>query len=358
MPVTVQHDITDNKHACLIKGWNMYFHSRLIVETITDSMMISQPSRATGAARAYNLPLIMDTKPYSIRYWPTWSGIALLWCLSHLPYTWQHAIGRRIGMLFHRLAGRRRSIAAVNLSLCFPELSTSEREKILTEQFVSMGIGVMETAMSWWSPDRRLGQLAHLDGLQHLQAALSRGKGVILLSAHFTTLEIGGRLLALQSPFHVMYREHKNAAFDRVMKSARIKHFGKAIARGDLRGVLRSLRDNVPVWYAPDQDYGREQSVFVPFFGIPAASITATSRLARISGAAVVPFFQTRLPDARGYQLTLYPPLDNFPGESVAADIRRINKIIEARIREQPGQYLWVHRRFKTRPEGEADVYK
>ena len=299
----------------------------------------------------------MHTNPYSIRYWPTWSGIAVLWCLSHLPYAWQLTIGRRIGIIFHRLARRRRAIAAVNLSLCFPELSASKRERIIAEQFVSMGIGIMEAAMSWWSSGRRIKKLARVDGLQYLQAALDKGKGVILLSAHFTTLEIGGHLLALQSPFHVLYREHKNAAFDLVMKSARMKHFGKAIPRGDLRSVLRSLQENVPVWYAPDQDYGREQSLFVPFFGIPAASITATSRLARISGAAVVPFFQTRLPDARGYQLTLYPPLENFPGESVAADTRRINKIIEARIREHPGQYLWVHRRFKTRPEGEPGVY-
>jgi KDO2-lipid IV(A) lauroyltransferase len=308
--------------------------------------------------RAYNLPLFMHTNPYSIRYWPTWSGIAVLWCLSHLSYAWQLTIGRRIGIIFHRFSRRRRSIAAVNLSLCFPEWSASKHEKIVAEQFVSMGIGVMEMAMSWWAPGRRIKKLARVDGLQHLQAALDRGKGVILLSAHFTTLEMGGRLLALHSPFHVMYREHKNAAFDRVMKSARIKHFGKAIPRGDLRGVLRSLQDNIPVWYAPDQDYGREQSLFVPFFGIPAASITATSRLARISGAVVVPFFQTRLPDARGYQLTLYPPLENFPGESVEEDTRRINRIIEARIREKPEQYLWVHRRFKTRPEGEPDVYK
>ena len=299
----------------------------------------------------------MHTNPYSIRYWPTWSGIAVLWCLSQLPYTWQLTIGRRIGKIFHRLAGRRRSIAAVNLSLCLPELSASEREGIVAEQFVSMGIGVMEMATSWWTPGKRIKKLAHVDGLQHLQTALDKGKGVILLSAHFTTLEIGGRLLALHTPFHVMYREHKNAAFDQVIKSARIKHFGKAITRGDLRAVLRSLQDNIPVWYAPDQDYGREQSLFVPFFGIPAATITATSRLARISGAAVVPFFQARLPDARGYQLTLYPPLDNFPGESVAADTRRINSIIEARIREQPDQYLWVHRRFKTRPDGEPGVY-
>jgi len=299
----------------------------------------------------------MHTHPYSIRYWPTWMAIAVLWCLSRLPFTWQLAIGRFIGRTFQQFAGRRRAIAAVNLSLCFPELSAGERDRILAEQFISMGIGVLEMAMSWWAPARRLKKLARVEGLQHLQDALDRDKGVILLSAHFTTLEIGGRLLALHTPFHVMYREHKNAAFDRVMKSARIRHFGKAIPRGDLRGMLRSLQHNMPVWYAPDQDYGREQSIFVPFFGIPAASITATSRLARLSGAAVVPFFQTRLPGARGYRLTLYPPLDNFPGASVEEDTQRVNDIIEARIREQPGQYLWAHRRFKNRPEGEAQVY-
>ncbi len=299
----------------------------------------------------------MHTHPYSIRYWPTWMAIAVLWCLSRLPFTWQLAIGRFIGRTFQQFAGRRRAIAAVNLSLCFPELSAGERDRILAEQFISMGIGVLEMAMSWWAPARRLKKLARVEGLQHLQDALDRDKGVILLSAHFTTLEIGGRLLALHAPFHVMYREHKNAAFDRVMKAARIRHFGKAIPRGDLRGMLRSLQHNMPVWYAPDQDYGREQSIFVPFFGIPAASITATSRLARLSGAAVVPFFQTRLPGARGYRLTLYPPLDNFPGASVEEDTQRINDIIEARIREQPGQYLWAHRRFKNRPEGEAQVY-
>jgi KDO2-lipid IV(A) lauroyltransferase len=299
----------------------------------------------------------MHTHPYSIRYWPTWMAIAVLWCLSRLPFTWQLAIGRFIGRTFQQFAGRRRAIAAVNLSLCFPELSAGERDRILAEQFISMGIGVLEMAMSWWAPARRLKKLARVEGLQHLQDALDRDKGVILLSAHFTTLEIGGRLLALHAPFHVMYREHKNAAFDRVMKAARIRHFGKAIPRGDLRGMLRSLQHNMPVWYAPDQDYGREQSIFVPFFGIPAASITATSRLARLSGAAVVPFFQTRLPGARGYRLTLYPPLDSFPGASVEEDTQRVNDIIEARIREQPGQYLWAHRRFKNRPEGEAQVY-
>ncbi|HAJ92380.1 MAG TPA: lipid A biosynthesis lauroyl acyltransferase [Gammaproteobacteria bacterium] len=299
----------------------------------------------------------MSQHPRSIRYWPTWSGLGLLWCLSRLPWAWQLVIGRHIGKLFCRFSSRRRHIAATNLSLCFPELNAAAREGILQEQFASLGIGVMEMAMSWWGSNRQLKKLARLDGLEHLHSALEQGKGVILLSAHFTTLEIGGRLLSMQAPFRVMYRPHKNAAFESMLQTARTRHFKKAIPRGDLRGMLKSLKENTPVWYAPDQDYGREQSIFVPFFGIRTASITGTSRLARISKAPVVPFFQTRLPGTQGYQLTLYPALQDFPGISIEADTCRINAIIEARVREQPGQYLWAHRRFKTRPEGEPGVY-
>lgn len=299
----------------------------------------------------------MSRHRYSIRYWPTRAGLGLLWCLSRLPYAWQLAIGRQLGKLFCRLSPRRRHITATNLALCFPELTALARENILQQQFASLGIGVMEMAMSWWGGEQPLKKLAHLEGLEHLHRALQQGKGVILLSAHFTTLEIGGRLLSMQAPFHVMYRPHKNAAFEATLQAARSRHFEKAIPRGDLRGMLKSLRENTPVWYAPDQDYGREQSVFVPFFGISTATITGTSRLARISKAPVVPFFQTRLPGTQGYQLTLYPALEDFPGDSLEADTARINTLIEARVREQPGQYLWAHRRFKTRPEGEPGVY-
>ena len=299
----------------------------------------------------------MPDSPYAIHYWPTWAGLGLLWCLSRLPYAWQLGIGRQLGRLLRRFGRRREHIAAVNLALCFPELSAEARNQVITELFDSIGIGVLEMAMSWWAPDSKLQPLSDIQGLEHLQAALQQGKGVILLSGHFTTLEIGGRLLAQNTPFHVMYREHKNAAFETVMQAARVRNFGRAIPRGDLRGMLNSLKDNIPVWYAPDQDYGAAQSVFVPFFGIPAASITATSRLARISRAPVVPFFQTRLPGTHGYRLTLYPALENFPGTSIEADTRRINTLLEDRIREQPGQYLWVHRRFKNRPPGEPGIY-
>ena len=237
----------------------------------------------------------MNTQPYSIRYWPTWLGLGLLWCLTRLPYAWQTGIGRLLGTTFRLFASNRKHIAEVNFSLCFPELSDQERQKLLADHFTSLGIGIMEIAMSWWATKQQLEKLVTIDGLQHLQDALKDGRGVILLSAHFTTLEIGGRLLALHAPFHVMYRKHKNPVIERVMKNARIRNFDKAIPRKDLRAMLRSLKQNIPVWYAPDQDYGAKHSIFAPFFGIQAASITASSRIARMSNAAIVPFFQTRL---------------------------------------------------------------
>ncbi|WJW75265.1 LpxL/LpxP family Kdo(2)-lipid IV(A) lauroyl/palmitoleoyl acyltransferase [Thiohalobacter sp. IOR34] len=301
--------------------------------------------------RAPLLPLLAP------RFWPLWSGLGLGWLVAQLPYRWQMRLGRGLGALLFHTARRRRHIARTNLRLCFPELDEAARERLLRSNFAALGMGVVETAMSWWTPDARLRPLARIEGLEHLRAALAQGRGVILLSAHFMTLEIGGRLLALEAPFHVLYREHKNPLFERVMRRARERHFEKAIPRDDMRGFLRSLKANMPVWYAPDQNYGREHSIFVTFFGIPAATISATHRLARISGAPVVPFFPERLADDAGYRLRLLPALADFPSGDEAADTQRINDLIEAEIRRIPEQYLWVHRRFKTRPEGEKTPY-
>ena len=294
---------------------------------------------------------------YRIRHGFTWLAAGLLWGVTRLPYPWQLAIGRGLGRLIQRLARRRRYIALTNLRLCFSALTDDEHQRLLNAHFSSLGIALVETALGWWGSDRRLGKLATLTGLEHLQAALRQGRGAILLSAHFTTLEIGGRLLALRAPFHVLYRSHKNPVIETLQLRARRRRFEKAIPRDDLRGLLASLKRNRPVWYAPDQDFGSDNSVFVPFFGIPAATLTATSRLARVSGAPVVPFFPRRLSGARGYELTLLPALEGFPGDDVEQDTRRITSLIEERIRQQPEQYLWVHRRFKTRPPGEPPVY-
>ena len=281
----------------------------------------------------------------------------ILYLCAYLPLPVLHGIGTCIGWVLVHTRNRSRHTSEINISLCFPELSGRDRHRLLDAHFASIGIALVETALGWWGPDRRLGKLATLTGHEHLQAALQQGRGAILLSAHFTTLEIGGRLLSLYTPFHVLYRSHKNPVIETLQRRSRRRRFEKAIPRGDPRAMLASLKQNRPVWYAPDQDHGIENSLFVPFFGIPAATLTATSRLARVSGAPVVPFFQRRLPGARGYELTLLPALEDFPGENIEQDTRCIMKLIETRIRQQPEQYLWVHRRFKTRPPGEPPVY-
>jgi KDO2-lipid IV(A) lauroyltransferase len=294
------------------------------------------------------------------RYWPTWLGFGLSWLITRLPYRWQMGLGRWLGRLSLVIGKRRAHIARVNLRLCFPDMSEAEREELVRRHFESLGMSVLETAMCWWLPEQRLRRLARMDGMEHLEAALSRGKGALLLTGHFTTLEMGAHLMALHVPIAAMYREHKNPLFEAAQRRAREKHAvaGGIIGRGDIRGTLRSLKKGLPVWYAPDQDYGRRHGIFVPFFGVPAATVVATSRLANMSGAPVVPYFPQRLADGTGYRVRVEPPLADFPSGDIERDTRRINALIEERIGDMPEQYLWSHRRFKTRPPGEPSVYE
>lgn len=291
------------------------------------------------------------------RYWLTWTGLGLGWLLAHLPFGLQMQLGRLLGLSLRLSSKRRMHIARTNLQLCFPDKSDDEVENLLKANFESMGIAIMETLMSWWAPDASLKNRIDIKGLEYLQQALEQGQGVIMLGAHFTTLEIGGRLLSYYTPFHVLYRKHKNPVFELVMHRARTHHYEKAIERGNMRSMMRSLKQNMAVWYAPDQNYGTEQSVFVTFFNIPAATITATARLASFNQSLVVPFFQQRLPGNKGYELRFYPALENFPTDDEKADTQRINHVIEDEILKMPEQYLWAHRRFKSRPEGEPGVY-
>ena len=290
------------------------------------------------------------------KHWPTWLVIIFTWCCTWLPYSQQLAVGRVIGRLFYLLPNRRKQIAAINLGLCFPDWTPEKRETVLKQHFESLGISIIETAVSWWAPAERLPPVV-LEGREHLDDALAKGKGVILLSSHVTVLEITGRLLLQFTPMHAMYREHSNPLFEAVMQEGRREHTQTLIPRRDIRSMMRSLKNNFPVWYAPDQDYGREQSIFVPFFGVQTATITATSRFARMSEAAIVPFVVRRLPGTQGYALTLFPALENFPSDDVATDTRRINEVIERAVLMAPEQYLWVHRRFKTRPPGQPGYY-
>jgi KDO2-lipid IV(A) lauroyltransferase len=292
------------------------------------------------------------------RYWLVWLGLGTMRLMSRLPFSWQILLGEGIGRLFGYLARYRRRIAAVNLRLCFPALSSRERGQLLNAHFAALGIGLFETALAWWGSDERVRRLAMVDGLAHLDQALACGKGVILLTAHVIPLELGARLVTLYRPFHALYRPHGNALFNTIMCYERERHSGLAMfARDDIRSMLRVLRQGHVVWYAPDQNYGPRHSVLVPFFGVPALTVTATSRLARLSGARVVPYCVQRLPGTAGYRVTLLPPLENFPGDDLAADALRINRLLEDWIRQMPEQYLWVHRRFKKGPPPFTHIY-
>lgn len=281
----------------------------------------------------------------------------LLRLINLLPYRLQVYLGKMLGFILFHVAGKRRRIAETNLRLCFPELPEEERRKILKQHFMSLGISLFEFGIGYWWSDRRFGPLAHIEGLEHLDRALQKNRGAILLAGHFTTLEIISRVLKLHRDFHPMYRKHNNPLIEHIITSERIRYVGKVIPHDDLRSMIRSLRSNMPVLYIPDQNFGRRHSIFVPFFGIPTATVTATSRIAAIDRTPVVPIVQERLPENRGYRLTIQQELEDFPGDDLEEDIMRINRIFEEQIRRNPVDYLWVHRRFKTRPEGEPSFY-
>ncbi|MDQ7985255.1 lipid A biosynthesis lauroyl acyltransferase [Pseudomonas sp. G34] len=293
------------------------------------------------------------------RFWPLWAGLGLLWLTVQLPYGALLRLGRGLGWLMYHLAGARRRIATRNLELCFPQMPAEKRKRLLKENFASTGIAFFEMAMSWWWPRHKLARLAHIEGIEHLQQAQAQGQGVILMAVHFTTLEIGAALLGQVHTIDGMYREHRNPVFDFVQRRGRERHNldATAIEREDVRAMIKVLRAGRAIWYAPDQDYGRKQSLFAPLFGIQAATVTATTKFARLGRAIVLPFTQMRLPNGAGYRLTIHPPLTDFPGENEEADCLRVNQWVEQAIVTCPEQYLWAHRRFKTRPPGEPKLY-
>lgn len=293
------------------------------------------------------------------RYWLTWVGFLLWYGLALLPYRLQYHLGRGLGWLLYRLAARRRQIARCNLDLCFPDWPESKREAMTREIMASVGIAFFETGMAWFWPKWRLQRLYTVEGLEHLRSAQADGVGVILMAFHFTHIDIGAKLLGLSFSIDGTYRPHNNPVYDYVQRSGRERHslHGQAIPRDDVRGMVKALRAGRAIWYAPDQDYGPKHSIFVPLFGIPAATVTATSQLARLGKARVIAFTQTRRAELGGYHLKIFPPLADFPSGDEVADTLRINQFVEERILEQPEQYLWVHRRFKTRPEGEPNLY-
>lgn len=290
-------------------------------------------------------------------HWGQWLTLGLLWLLARLPYRPAMRVGEAMGVLAYWLARHRRAIARRNLELCFPEMPEQARERLLWSNFQYSGRGVAETALGWYGGTAVDRLHYELHGLEHVEAARRDGSPVIFMSAHFLCVELGARLLGAHVAVAAIYKPmHRRPVLDGAMRAARARNVADVLARENVRGIVRSLKRGLPVWYAGDQDYGRRHSVFVPFFGVEAATITALSTLARMSGARVVPLFFHALPDDRGYAISFEPALEDFPSGDEVADARRMNEIVEAAVRQHPEQYLWVHRRFK-RQSDQRDLY-
>ncbi|MDB5985624.1 MAG: lpxL [Nevskia sp.] len=306
-----------------------------------------------SARRPRLIPYIL----YRPDWWIAWLLFWLLCAICWLPVPWLRAFGRRLGWLFGRVAKSRRHIVRVNLQLCFPELSSAERERMLWAHFEAIGMGIFETLAAGMAPDLMVSRYLDVEGLQHLDAAKADGHGVLLLTGHFTTLELAARALCIADrPFHAMYRPMQNRLLDYWVRRWRERRSKReSLRKDDLRRLLRVLRNGESIWYGPDQTLDTPNSAFVPFFGVPALTVTATSRLAEMGRARVVPFFPARL-NGR-YHITFYPALENFPSGDDVADARRVNALLEDAIRRCPEQYFWVHRKFKYQPPGMPDVY-
>ncbi|MBN8727758.1 MAG: LpxL/LpxP family Kdo(2)-lipid IV(A) lauroyl/palmitoleoyl acyltransferase [Xanthomonadales bacterium] len=291
------------------------------------------------------------------RHWPAWLGLGCIWLLARLPYRALLGIGGAAGWLAVRLLPARRRVAAVNLELCFPELTTAQRADLLQASLADSGRMLVEFALAWMGSPRAIARIPlEIEGMQHLEAARAAGRGVLLVGAHFSHLELCARLVSRRIPIAGMYREHEDAAFEWAIKRARLRYADAMFTKNEIRQSVRYLKRGGMLWYAPDQDMRGKDSVFAPFFGVAASTITATHHLARLSGAAVVPFFHRRLAGG-GYAIRLEPALSDFPGADVEADTARVNGVIERMVREAPGQYLWLHKRFKTQPPGMAPPY-
>jgi len=289
------------------------------------------------------------------KHWPTWAWLTLAWLAARLPWRVQRGLGCIIGALAWHLARQRRYAAQVNLRLCFPELDEAARQRLLRQSFTDLGIGIFEFARAWWGTIDTIAEQAQWEGLEHLHHLQEQGRGVLLVSGHFMTLEMCGHLLCKRVPLAGMYRRYPNPVLEWAVKRGRLRYAQAMFANEDIRSAVRHLKKGGLLWYAPDQDMRGKESVFVPFFARLASTITATHQLARLTGCAVVPFFHRR--EGSRYVLKIAAPLADFPSKDVIADTARVNAAIEAMVRQAPTQYLWIHRRFKRQPEGNSRFY-
>ena len=282
--------------------------------------------------------------------------VGLLWCLHWLPLPVLRALGAGLGRVLYAMGRERRLVALTNLRLCFPEKSEAEREALARRHFIAFSRAVFDRTLGWWASRERLERLIRIHGVEHLHNP--EGRPVVMLSPHFVGLDAGGTVVSMHVVGCSVFSNQKNPVLNQLLYNGRMR-FNKAVllSRQDgMRKILKALKDGHPFYYLPDMDFGPKESIFVPFFGVPAATIPALSRLVRLTGAVVVPVITRQVPD--GYEVEVMPPWENFPGESVEADTAAMNRFIESQVLRMPEQYFWLHKRFKTRPPGEPRFYK
>lgn len=292
------------------------------------------------------------------RYWAAWLLIGLFWTMAKLPWGLQRRLGAGLGSLAWQLVVQRRNDTLINLQRCFPELDATAREAMARATFRNAGIGIFETANAWFRTPEYYRHRITFEGLEHLRAMQERGKGILLLGAHYSLLDLGAAMASLHFKVDTVYRPQKNAVFEYMMTRRRLRYHHWTIPYRDMRLLIKALKSSHIVWYTPDQDFGRKHSVFAPFFGVPAATITTPARLAQVNDSAVMLIHFCRDGDMENYRFLITPALTNYPSGDDIVDATRINHELERLIRRAPAQYMWSHRRFKTRPAGEPHLYE
>ena len=298
---------------------------------------------------------------YAPRAWLSWLGFGLIRIVIHLPYSWVLALSNILSYPLYLFAIRRRKIADINLELCFPEMTKQERKRLIRQHFASGVTGLFEMGMAWWLPNKRLENMMTIEGQEHLESALAKGKGVLLISPHFTCLEIIGRLfqMKIDHPWSGMYRPHENPVIEYFFRRRRSSFFSSLIARDDIRSFVKELKKNQIVWFATDQNFRSKGLVMAPFFGVDTMSHSGTSRIVKMTGGTVVPMGYRRRKDKPGYVIKFYPPPENYPSEDEVENATIINRSFETMILDALEQYFWLHRKFKIRgKKGVLDVYR
>lgn len=297
---------------------------------------------------------------YHPKYWLLWLGVGLMRLTQLLPLQIQMKLGAGIGRLAKTLMGGRVNTAKRNLELCFPKMTAEEQQTLLKRNFEETGKAIFDTINAWWWSDEKVQRHMTIKGQEHVTQTLDDGHGVILFAVHCLPLEMGARIFGQFQPGVGVYRPHDNPVMEYLQVKGRLRSNKALVPKRDLRKMVRCLRNPDVIWYTADQDFGRSSATFIPFFAMPdAATITGATTLARLGKAKVLPFSVERNADDKGYTIEILPPLDNFPGEDEVADAKRGNGIIEQIIDKNRAQYMWLHRRFKTRPnKDDPSVYK